>query len=276
MIIYLVTNKINNKKYIGQTIRPLQERKQQHISSANNKSTYLLHRAIRKHGEENFTWEIVKECVSINELNELEVFYIKEYETFGEKGYNLTNGGHGTSGWKHSKETKHKIGEFTKIFFTGRKKTEEHKEKLRTFFIGKNYVERFGKEKAKEIINKKKLSYIEKFGEEKAKEIKTKLSNSNKSKLEEVKNKMSISHKKNLDINGKRTDLNEISIKKMKDSKIGENNHQYIKMSNNDIDKLIKIYTITKKVNKELINNFNYSRHILIRTLKELKLWQKK
>ena len=47
-------------------------------------------------------------------------------------------------------------------------------------------------------------------------------------------------------------------------------------MSNNDIDKLIKIYTITKKVNKELINNFNYSRHILIRTLKELKLWQKK
>ena len=94
-IIYKATCKINNKRYIGQTIRDLDERIKDHKNAAySNKKEYsMFHRAIRKYGFENFIWEVICECDDLN-LNIKEKEYIKlEKSHSSQGGYNLTWGG---------------------------------------------------------------------------------------------------------------------------------------------------------------------------------------
>ena len=67
MIIYKITNKINGKIYIGQTIRTLRERFNAH-SSKNGSHTYIG-RSIKAHGKENFLIEEIDKASDINELN---------------------------------------------------------------------------------------------------------------------------------------------------------------------------------------------------------------
>lgn len=95
--IYLVTNNINGKQYIGQTNRTIQKRWRQH-SLEYKKYNFYFYNAIKKYGIENFD---IKElecvaCVSKEELtymlNELEKSYITKYGTY-ENGYNSTIGG---------------------------------------------------------------------------------------------------------------------------------------------------------------------------------------
>ena len=94
--IYLITNKINDKKYVGQTSRSYQHRWYEHIyKSYNDKNLRAVNQAIKKYGENNFTFEILEECAN-EELNEKEKFYIILYQSYiTEKGYNLTFGGEG-------------------------------------------------------------------------------------------------------------------------------------------------------------------------------------
>lgn len=97
--IYLITNLINNKKYIGQTSNTIEYRWQQHCSHANDPKKALgIDGAIAKYGPENFKIEKIKEC-PIEELDKWEIYYIKKYQTYQgdnlEKGYNLTLGGKG-------------------------------------------------------------------------------------------------------------------------------------------------------------------------------------
>ena len=91
--IYKVTNKVNGKSYIGQTIREPKIRWQEHQKRDINKDTYF-HRALKKYGIDNFTWEIIEECNN-SVLNEREIYWIKKFDTFykNEKGYNMTIGG---------------------------------------------------------------------------------------------------------------------------------------------------------------------------------------
>lgn len=111
MIIYSATNKINEKKYIGQTVGSLKRRKSDHIwASLNKKSNIYFHRAIRKYGKNEFVWKILHRCNNINFLNRLEIFYIGYYDTFN-NGYNLTEGGGGMLGCIPSKETLQKRSE---------------------------------------------------------------------------------------------------------------------------------------------------------------------
>lgn len=89
-IIYKITNKVNNKSYIGQTRYTLEFRWRQHQHKKDN--TYF-HNAIHKYGIENFELEVLEECEYKN-LNSREIFYIAKYDTF-KNGYNLTIGGDG-------------------------------------------------------------------------------------------------------------------------------------------------------------------------------------
>jgi len=108
-IIYKVTNKINGKVYIGQTIISLDIRRNSHIYNAiNNKDNFHFHKAIKLYGKDNFVWEIIEYCNSKEELNEMEFHYIKQYNSF-EEGYNMTMGGGSLCGFKHSDISKQKI-----------------------------------------------------------------------------------------------------------------------------------------------------------------------
>jgi group I intron endonuclease len=94
-IIYKVTNKINGKVYIGQTIQSLEQRKSEHKSDAfvRNRGCYF-HNALRKYRWNSFEWMVIDESDDINKLNELEKKYIKKYDSINKNfGYNLTEGG---------------------------------------------------------------------------------------------------------------------------------------------------------------------------------------
>lgn len=97
-IIYKVTSP-SKKSYFGRSINPLSKRKYHHLTSARNGSELYFHRAIRKYGGCNFTWEIIEKIKNedkedlINILNEKEIGYIKKYNTLSPNGYNLTKGG---------------------------------------------------------------------------------------------------------------------------------------------------------------------------------------
>ena len=88
MGIYKITNKINNKAYIGQSI-DIEHRWKTHISRHSTCSA--IHKAIEKYGTDNFIFEVLEECKQ-KELNDKEIYWIKYYNTF-EDGYNLTRGG---------------------------------------------------------------------------------------------------------------------------------------------------------------------------------------
>ena len=113
MIIYKVTNLINNKIYIGQTKQDLKNRKRQHKYFLKKQNNNLFHNALRKYGFENFTWEILCECDSKEELDEMEFHYINQYRTFWKfsdcNGYNLTLGGEGTYLHPLSKNARQKM-----------------------------------------------------------------------------------------------------------------------------------------------------------------------
>lgn len=110
-VIYCYTNLINGKKYIGQTINPTQ-RYNSHTSAAFNPkdSEYdsIIHRAFRKYGLNNFSYEILAEADTIEELNGLEMYFIAHYNTQVPNGYNIEAGGKNSSKPK-SPETKKKM-----------------------------------------------------------------------------------------------------------------------------------------------------------------------
>ena len=122
-IIYKLTNKNNGKYYFGKTVN-YKRRMNGHKHSWKRLKTYLSN-AIKKHGWDNFTKEIIVEnilCKYITtkangrkvydetELNRLEEQHISLFQSDIKKyGYNLTKGGEGISGLIHSDETKKKI-----------------------------------------------------------------------------------------------------------------------------------------------------------------------
>ena len=91
MFIYKISNNINDKVYIGQTIHPIKERFQRHINDAIN---YILDthfaRAIRKYGKENFYIEEIDKANNQEELNLKEQYWIHYYDSIN-NGYNETD-----------------------------------------------------------------------------------------------------------------------------------------------------------------------------------------
>lgn len=96
--IYKVTNNINDKTYIGQTICSLEQRFYKHCWDAkhSNDTSSPLHQAMRKYGVQNFTITLVEECENTL-LNEREKYWIKQFNTFFGNGYNATIGGDGNA-----------------------------------------------------------------------------------------------------------------------------------------------------------------------------------
>ena len=101
--IYRITNKVNNKTYIGQ---------HKYINKDDNYmgSGKLLKRAIKKYGIDNFEKEIIVHNIKTREeADKLEIYYIDYERKKGKSEYNITSGGEGFKG-KHTEEAKKKIG----------------------------------------------------------------------------------------------------------------------------------------------------------------------
>ena len=166
MIIYKTTNLINGKFYVGQ--------------DSNNRPSYLgsgtaLKYAIKKYGKENFKKEILEECSTLEQLNEREIFWIKELDAIN-SGYNIAAGGF-KNGFTWSEEQKKRYSEriknnppnFSKEFIEqqtrdkrgengsmwGKKHTEETKKKMSESHKKNPAMYWKGKKQPQEMIDKR-------------------------------------------------------------------------------------------------------------------------
>lgn len=99
--IYKITNSVNNKIYIGQSVN-IERRFAQHRYDAKHEDRQngkLLYKDIKKYGIDKFQFEIIEEC-SKDELNKREKHYIKVYNSNAPNGYNKTIGGVGSPCYK--------------------------------------------------------------------------------------------------------------------------------------------------------------------------------
>lgn len=100
MIIYKITNLINNKVYIGKTTEGLDRRRKRHLMYLERgiEQGIVLYQALSKYGINSFTWDILYEANDRNELSEKEKFFIIEnHSHITQHGYNMTWGGDGGS-----------------------------------------------------------------------------------------------------------------------------------------------------------------------------------
>lgn len=147
--VYKITNKINQKVYIGKSNNP-EVRWKIHLYTVNHSEKKhgfsYIHAAIRKYGIENFIFEIIGDYSSEEDALSAEIKYIKEHNSRDrEIGYNLTNGGEGQAGRIQSKEEREKRsavmiarnnrGTNNKNY--GKKLSEEHKKKISEGNAGK-------------------------------------------------------------------------------------------------------------------------------------------
>lgn len=95
--IYIIRNTINNKVYIGQTINKVSYRFKSHIYYAVRGKDYVIGKAMRKYGIENFYYEVLEQCPR-KMLNKREIYWIATYDSTNPKyGYNMSIGGNKVS-----------------------------------------------------------------------------------------------------------------------------------------------------------------------------------
>lgn len=137
--IYSITNTVNCKKYIGQSIDVKRRLRNHKWSLRHNKHiNNHLQKSFNKYGENCFAFEVVCEC-SEEQLDELERFYISCYDCMNPQyGYNSESGGNAN---KHpSKETLQKMREShggEKSGMWGKKHSEETKALMREKALGR-------------------------------------------------------------------------------------------------------------------------------------------
>lgn len=152
--VYIHTNLINGKKYIGQTSQKPEKR-------WDNGRGYItspkFYNAIQKYGWSNFSHEIIASDLTAENANLLEELLIQEYNTQDDKfGYNIKNGG---SNGAHSEETKKKIGQSNHISQQGKHWSESQREKISKKFLGEGnpfYGHHHSEETKKKISENRK------------------------------------------------------------------------------------------------------------------------
>lgn len=144
-VVYAHINKTNGKVYVGQTSQDINQRWRNGKGYINNT---LFYRAIEKYGWDGFEHKIIYTELTKREADEKEIEMIAFYNSNNpERGYNLTIGGGGTSGYHLTEEQKRKISEVQK----GRKLTEEWKLHISDAVRGKKHPF-YGKKLSEEHI----------------------------------------------------------------------------------------------------------------------------
>ena len=153
--VYVATNKINGKKYVGKTIKSLKVRRQRHKKDTKRGCDCLFHKALRKYGLDAFGWAVEFESDNEKYLFKVEKELIIELRAKVPNGYNITDGGEGASGWRHSQEAREKMSKVQK----GREFSQEHKNKISRANRGENNAQ--SKLTEKDVI---KIRYLDDLG----------------------------------------------------------------------------------------------------------------
>lgn len=145
MTIYKITNKINGKTYIGKTEKSLNERWKHHLKHVKKGTNRYLYDAIRYYGINNFSIEKIEEVADKSELNQKEIYWIKQLKSNNKNfGYNMTEGGDGGKmsdaiykrladqkrGIPLTDQHKKNVSDSLKGVFVGRKLSEKWKQKI--------------------------------------------------------------------------------------------------------------------------------------------------
>ena len=130
--VYIHINKTNGKRYYGITKQEPKKRWQNGKKYGNNDH---FTNAINYYGWDNFDHIVIARGLTEEEAKRLEIELIRELDTTNrDKGYNITKGGEGTNGYKHTEETRKNISEAMK----GKTLSEETRKKLSESHKGKN------------------------------------------------------------------------------------------------------------------------------------------
>lgn len=156
--IYMLTNKVNGKKYVGQTIRPdVNERWKAYKSLTKRSIGTCLYNGLFKWGPDNFKFQVLCVCFD-DDCNKYEVEYIKMYNTIAPHGYNLQSGGDNFKSHPSSVEK-------MRAKLTGRKGpklTDEQKEAIRLRVSGErnpNFGKPMSAEQRKKISETRKKRF---------------------------------------------------------------------------------------------------------------------
>lgn len=189
MQVYLVTNKIDGKQYVGQTTKTLEMRWFEHTQVRKSPSCRYLYSAIQKHGIENFEVETLVLVSTKEEMDRYECGLIKALGTKAPNGYNLTDGGDGAQGFVFTDEQKLKIS----LGQIGRKMSEKAREKL----LERNKGNKFSVGVRMSEEHRLRLIKINKGRKQSPEEIKKRsLAQKGRKHSEETKKKMSESAKR--------------------------------------------------------------------------------
>jgi group I intron endonuclease len=266
--IYKITNLLNGKSYYGQTRQPPKRRWSQHKGAAKKGGKMILYNAIRQYGVENFSFNVVHECKTLDELNAKEIEYIASNNTLAPNGYNASKGG---DNYEKTPETCKKISESNK----GRIITPEWRKNMSNARKGKTITE----EARKNMQNAQKGRIITAEAREKLRKVnlgkkqnaetiakksaarkgvpwseKKRESMLGRVHTEETKKKMSISQKGRIISEESKLKMREAkkSVRKVSDEQIieirenKENLHQY---------ELAKKYNVSKQLISNIINH---------------------
>ena len=164
MIIYKATNRVNGKVYVGQTARPLEVRIAEHRRHSNTP----FDKAIKRHGVDNFVFEIIDRAETIEELNQKEKYWIEYYSSMGENGYNVCEGGDNTIGYRHREDSKQKMSLAKKTAyvgngnpFYGKHHSEESRKKMSATRTGRVITDEWRKRISDGSVQKRKVRNIE-------------------------------------------------------------------------------------------------------------------
>jgi group I intron endonuclease len=206
MVVYKITNIINNKIYIGCAI-DYEVRIKAH-RSCKYKGALLLHRAFLKYGIDNFAFEVIQNYNTKEDMLQGEIMFIEQYNSISPNGYNLHFGGKGGKiqlTEKQLLQRKQHAKSLTQLhignkYNLGRVTSDETKEKISKKLKGQT---RTGDTKTK--ISKSKIGNTNSKGVIRSQDYKDKISNALKGRVfsEEHKQKLSEAAKKRM-LNKKR------------------------------------------------------------------------
>jgi len=185
--IYIITNNINNKYYIGSSCN-LKKRFSEHKRKLlqNKHENDILQKAINKYGLDYFSFNILMYC-NKNDL----LFYEQRFLTLYKPEYNICITAGNNLGYKHSEETKNKI----RTAVLGRKHTETSKQKMKQQQKLNPTNGMLGKTHSEETKNKIGLKHKGKFVSEETRQkmrnahLGKKLSEEHRIAVNEAKNK---------------------------------------------------------------------------------------